>query len=302
MDMIERREFLGSTAAFMALAAASSCQASTPKRADISKQIQALEGVGRLGVCLYDTQTGEHSGHRQEEHFVMCSTFKLALAAVILREADQGRINLDEILPYGKADMVFNSPVAEANLAKGGMRIVDLARGTQTTSDNTAANLLTKKLGGPDALTAKLRAIGDQVTRIDRYEPEANFVLSADLRDTTTPLVFAQTVAKFTTGDLLKADSRAMLLKWMEETQTGKKRLRAGLPSNWRSGNKTGTGGTKGMTDKYNDVAITFPPGKAPIIIAAYYDSGREGDDSVRDKDQAVLAEVGRIAAKWVTG
>jgi beta-lactamase class A len=300
--MIERREFLGSAAALAALAASPGCYAKAPKRRDISEKFRALEGKGRLGVCLYDTQTGEHGGYREDEYFVMCSTFKLPLAAVILREADQGRINLDEVLPYGMVDMVANSPITQANVTKGGMRIVDLAQATQTTSDNVAANLLTKRLGGPAALTAKWRAVGDKITRSDRYEPMANFVLSADLRDTTTSLAMAQTVAKFTTGNLLNANSRAMLLKWMEETETGRKRIRAGLPANWRSGDKTGTGSAKGMTDKYNDVAITFPPGRAPVIIAAYYDTGRQGDEGMRDEDQAVLAEVGRIAAAWVTG
>ena len=119
---------------------------------------------------------------------------------------------------------------------------------------------------------------------------------------TTTPLVMAQTASRFLTGNLLKPSSRATLLKWMEETKTGTKRIRAGLPGDWRSGDKTGTGMAKGMTDKYNDVAITFPPGKAPIIISAYYDTGRQGDRDMHDEDQAVLAEVGRIAAKWVTG
>ena len=230
----------------------------------------------------------------------MCSTFKLSLAGVILREAGQGRIDLDDILPYTEADMVSNSPITEANMAKGGMRIVELAQATQTTSDNLAANLLIRRLGGPAVFTAKIRQTGDKVTRLDRYEPDMNLGLSADLRDTTTPLAMAQTASRFLTGNLLNAESRAMLLKWMVETRTGTKRIRAGLPAEWRSGDKTGTGLAKGMTDKYNDVAITFPPNHAPIIVAAYYDTGRQGD-TIRDEDQAVLAEVGRIAAKWVT-
>lgn len=299
--MIKRRELLAGSAALVALSVSQGCAATKPMRPDVAKYIRALEGLGRLGVCILDTQTGEYSGHRTDEHFVMCSTFKLPLAAVILQEADQGRLNLDEILPFGEADMVANSPITKANIARGGMRIVDLAQATQTTSDNVAANLLLKRLGGPEALTTKLRATGDKITRVDRYEPMANFVLSADLRDTTTPLAMAQTVARFTTGRLLKPQSRDILLKWMEDTRTGEKRIRAGLPANWRSGDKTGTGMSVGMTDKYNDVAITFPPGRAPIIIAAYYDTGRQGEE-MRDEDLAVLAQVGRIAAKWIVG
>ena len=298
--MIERRELLAGTAAMAALALPQACIAAKSSRPDIGPQIKELEGNGRLGVCLLDTKTGAYCGHRMQEHFVMCSTFKLSLVGVILREAGQGRIDLDEVLPYTEADMVSNSPITEANMAKGGMRIVELAQATQTTSDNLAANLLIRRLGGPAVFTAKIRQTGDKVTRLDRYEPDMNLGLSADLRDTTTPLAMAQTASRFLTGNLLNAESRAMLLKWMVETRTGTKRIRAGLPAEWRSGDKTGTGLAKGMTDKYNDVAITFPPNHAPIIVAAYYDTGRQGD-TIRDEDQAVLAEVGRIAAKWVT-
>ena len=297
--MIERRELLGGAVLVAAMAASSGCKAQPGKRPDIRAQISKLDGEGRLGVCILDTETGEYTGNREQEHFVMCSTFKLPLVAAILRDADQGKLQLDEVLTYSAADLVSNSPITEANVLQGGMRIVDLAQATQTTSDNVAANLLLKRLGGPEGLTARLRAMGDAVTRVDRYEPMANFVLSADLRDTTTPMGMAQSVARITTGELLKAESRAMLLKWMEETRTGSKRIRAGLPAPWRSGDKTGTGMAKGMTDKYNDIAITFPPSKAPIIIAAYYDTGRQGEE-MRDADMAVLAEVGRIAAKWV--
>jgi beta-lactamase class A len=84
----------------------------------------------------------------------------------------------------------------------------------------------------------------------------------------------------------------------MQNTDTGAHRLRAGLPAGWRSGNKTGTGRAEGTTNKCNDVAITFPPGRAPIVIAAYFDSG-EYTAQIERRHEAVLAEVGRIAADW---
>ena len=116
--------------------------------------------------------------------------------------------------------------------------------------------------------------MGDTVTRLDRYEPDLGLVLSADLRDTTSPLAMAQLVRRITTGDLLQSGSRERLLQWMKNTDTGPNRLRAGLPAEWSTGNKTGTGRAEGTTNKCNDVAITFPPGRPPIIIAAYFDSG----------------------------
>jgi len=296
--MIERRLFLGGTLGAAALLAGS-VKASTLRPFDAAQRLRSLEqGDARLGVCFLDTATGEVAGNRLEEHFAFCSTFKLALVGSYLREADAGRISLDEILPYGESDLLTWAPRTSENLQKGGMSIAALAQAAQEVSDGTAANLLVRRLGGPAAVTAKFREMGDNVTRLDRYEPMLGMVLSADMRDTTTPLAMANLVARLTTGDLLSPRSRQMLVDWMVSTVTGFKRLRGGLPADWRSGNKTGTGRATGTTNKVNDVAITFPPGRAPVIIAAYYDSG-EFTEQTEDRHQAVLAQVGKIAGVW---
>jgi beta-lactamase class A len=300
--MFTRRNFLIASAATTALLARPIGATTATRRFDAARRLQALEvGYARLGVCFLDTATGEVSGNRMDEYFAMCSTFKLALVAAYLREADRGRIDLDEILPYSEADLLPWAPVTRKNLAKGGMSIAELAQAAQELSDGVAANLLVKNLGGPSAVTAKFREMGDTVTRLDRYEPDLGLVLSADLRDTTSPLAMAQLVGRITTGDILQPESQERLLTWMQNTKTGPMRLRAGLPAEWRSGNKTGTGRTEGTTNKCNDIAITFPPGRSPIIIAAYFDSG-EYTEQTEARHQAVLAEVGRIAVDWAIG
>lgn len=297
--MFTRRNLLMTSAAASALAAMPASATLAARRFDAATRLAALEtGQARLGVCFLDTATGQVSGNRMEEHFAMCSTFKLALVAACLREADRGRIDLDEILPYSEAELLPWAPVTRKNLAKGGMSIVALMQAAQETSDGVAANLLIRRLGGPAAVTARIRDMGDTMTRLDRYEPDLGLVLSADLRDTTTPWAMAQLVRRITTGDILRTDSRARLLQWMQNTNTGPQRLRAGLPPQWRTGNKTGTGRTEGTTNKCNDIAITFPPGGNPIIISAYFDSG-EYTGQTEARHQAVLAEVGRIAAQW---
>jgi beta-lactamase class A len=300
--MFKRREFLMVPVAAAALMASPTVAAPATRRFDAAARLQSLEvGQARLGVCFLDTATGEASGRRMEEHFAMCSTFKLALVAACLREADRGRLDLAQVLAYSEADLLPWAPVTRKNVADGGMSIGALAQAAQERSDGVAANLLIKRLGGPAAVTAKFREMGDPVTRLDRYEPDLGLVLSADLRDTTSPLAMAQLVGRITTGDLLQSSSRERLLQWMQNTDTGSYRLRAGLPAEWRSGDKTGTGRTEGTTNKCNDVAITFPPGRPPIIIAAYFDSG-EYTAQIERRHEAVLAEVGRIAAQWAVG
>jgi beta-lactamase class A len=298
--MLNRRDFLMTSMAASTILAMPVASESAKRRFDAAERLQALEvGQARLGVCLLDTVTGEISGNRIEERFAMCSSFKLAMVAACLREVDNGRLKLEEILPYSEADLLPWAPVTRKHLAKGGLSIATLAQAAQEMSDGVAANLLVRRLGGPKVVTTKFREMGDTVTRLDRYEPDLGLVLSADTRDTTSPLAYAQLVRRILTGSILQHDSRERLLAWTRNTVTGAARLRAGLPIEWRTGNKTGSGRTEGTTNKCNDVAITFPPGKNPIIIAAYFDSG-EYTEKIEARHEAVLAEVGKIAAEWV--
>jgi beta-lactamase class A len=271
----------------------------TPPQGRLKSLEEATKG-GRLGVAIVDTAFGGVVGHRLDERFAMCSTFKMPLAAAILHKADKGELKLDEVLAYSKKDMVFHAPVTESNLGKGGMTIRELAQATQETSDNVAANLLMKRLGGPEAVTKIWRVWGDTITRIDNYEPAMNRVKPGEDRDCTTPQAMADLTAKILTSDALKPQSRNLLIRWMVDTQTGLKRIRAGLPKTWKAGDKTGTGaGNKDIGNKTNDVAIAWPPGRPPVIVAAFLESPYHGDD-IRDEDQRVLSDVGRIAASWL--
>lgn len=300
----DRRAFMSfAFAGALALPGLTACAAPLPKasaRKAPTEELMALEAKaqGRLGVGILDTATGELVGHRPDERFAMCSTFKLPLAAEVLRDVDAGRRKLDQFIPYSKGDMVSHAPVTGANLTAGGMTIGELAKATQITSDNPAANLILRELGGPAALTQRFRLAGDSVTRIDRYEPMMNFVVGDDPRDTTSPAAMAGLIARYLTTEYLSKASKGLLIDWMVETRTGAKRLRAGFPPEWKAGDKTGTGMADGMLDKYNDVAIFWPPGRAPIIVAAYYETAIAYGD-IRDEFQAVLAEVGRIASRW---
>lgn len=295
-DLARRAVLKGLVAAAAASFARPALVRAAPSNVFVDK-LAALEKAsgGRLGVYAFDWNANGGFGWRQDERFGLCSTFKLPLCAVVLREADAGRLSLDEQLSYTKADLLPNSPIAEKHLAQGAMSIGALAEAAQTTSDNAAANLLIRKLGGPERVTKLVRALGDPETRLDRYETMMNRVLPGEVHDTTTPRAMAETVVRLFTEDLLSKDSMQRLRGWMIATETGKRRLRAGLPADWTVGDKTGTAFTKAMANKTNDVAIAWMPGrKTPITVAAYYES--DGfHDRIRAEDEAVLAEVGRI-------
>lgn len=300
VQTLNRRQVLIGTATLFA--ATSACAKS---KSDIfSTQLAALESGsgGRLGVSILDTHRGKSIGHRANERFTMCSTFKMPLAAAILARADAGLVSLDEMLPYAEADLAGHAPVAKANLAKGAMSVGQCAEAAQVESDNTAANLLLRRIGGPEALTAFFRSIGDRVTRLDRYEPELNASHGSDTRDTTTPGAMAWSLSRILAGSVLKPASRDRLIGWMEATKTGAMRIRAGLPAGWRAGDKTGTYLSDGdFANKYNDIAIIWRPGRpAPFIVTTFLESAQKGGPDIKASDQAVLAGVGRVAAEWI--
>ncbi len=168
--------------------------------------------------------------------------------------------------------------------------MAELCAAAVTLSDNTAGNLLLESFGGPAGLTAHVRSLGDTTTRLDRTEPTLNDVAPGDPRDSTTPLAMLGLLRQTLLGTALAASSRAQLAAWLEASRTGGQRLRAGVPAGWRVGNKTG-GGPRNAT---HDIGVIWPPGRAPVLVAAYFIDAA-GTEAERN---AVLAEVGRLAAR----
>lgn len=243
---------------------------------------------GRLGIALLDTVTGRRIGHRQDELFPMCSTFKWVLAAMVLDKAAEGAISLDQRLPIRAGDLMEHAPTTRRHVGKD-LTVRDLCRTTMVTSDNPAANVLLRKMGGPAAVTDFLRAQGDTVTRNDRYEPEMNRFVPGDPRDTTSPAAMAATLQHLVLGDRLAAASRQQLADWLIDNETGDACLRAGLGPRWRVGDKTGSNGR----DTRNDIAVLWPlEGGKPWVLTAYLQGARVGS-AQRD---AVLARVGTLA------
>jgi beta-lactamase class A len=244
---------------------------------------------GRLGVAAVDPASGRRADYRGDERFPMCSTFKLLAAAFVLARVDRGHEKLDRRVVFADKDIVPYSPVTKDHVGSGGMSMAEICEAAMTLSDNTAGNLMLASFGGPSALTHYVRSLDNGVTRLDRIETALNEATPGDPRDTTSPAAMVGTMQRLLVGDALSAGSRERLVGWLLANKTGDKRLRAGLPADWRVGDKTGTGGNGSA----NDVAIVWPPGRAPILVAVYF-TGSTISDEARN---AVIANAGRIVA-----
>jgi beta-lactamase class A len=261
--------------------------------------LAAIEGRlgGRLGVAAYAAEQALVR-HRADERFPLCSTFKVLAVAAILARVDAGSESLDRTVRYGADDLLSYAPVTrkalEAAGGTGQLSVSALCAAALEWSDNTAVNLLLVPLGGPAGLTAWLRGLGDPVTRLDRTEPTLNEAIPGDPRDTTTPEAMRVTLGRILLGSVLSPSSRARLEGWMVASQTGFKRLRAGLPKDWPVGDKTGSGDN----GSFNDVAILRPPGHAPAIAAVYM----TGATAPAEVVESAYAEIGRLIAARAAG
>jgi beta-lactamase class A len=225
----------------------------------------------RIGVAALDTGSGRRIAWRAQERFVMCSTFKLSLAAATLHKVDKGAEKLDRLVRYDKSVPIGVSPATRKNVDRG-MTVSALCEAAIIYSDNGAANLLLAALGGPAALTAWWRTIGDSLTRLDNNEPKLN--VPDGRRNTTTPAAMLADLKTLLLGAALSPASRAQLLTWLRENTTGANRLKAGLPPGWQIGDKTGTGPDQfGLV---NDIGIIFPPDRKPILAVVYTEHGNE--------------------------
>ncbi|WP_407353049.1 class A beta-lactamase [Luteimonas sp. R10] len=295
--MIDRRGFLRATGAAIALAGLGKTAAAmdAPGLPGLAPTLAELarDSGGRLGVAVLDGGSGRQAGLHADERFPMCSTFKFLLAAAVLQRVDRGRERLDRSVPIAESDLVPHSPLTEKHVGADGMRVGDLCRATMIWSDNAAANLLLRTLGGPAGLTRFARDLGDPHTRLDRWEPELNSAIPGDPRDTTTPAAMARHLQRLLLGDVLHAASRALLAGWLVDNRTGDARLRAGLPNGWRVGDKTGTSINAADQGSANDIAIVWPPGRRSLLIACYLTEAAPDIDAMN----AVHAAVARAVA-----
>jgi beta-lactamase class A len=266
-------------------AAAASLWAAPAFAADQFGAIEARVG-GRLGVAALDVARGARLGHRADERFPMCSTFKAMAAAATLKRVDAGAERLDRFIRYSAADLFSYAPVTRAHVADGGLPLSDLLAAAVELSDNTAANLILASIGGPAGWTRFVRSLGDATSRLDRNEPTLNTSIPGDPRDTTTPSAMVGDLSATLLGNALSPASRERLAGWMVACQTGQKRLRAGLPSPWRIGDKTGTGDHATT----NDIAVCWTPA-GPIVIACYFTGAGSASPDARE---AAIADVAR--------
>ena len=289
-----RRAFLRATAiavpalTLSARVWAQDADAFTNRAADELAALEARYGT-RLGVYALDAGNGSQIRYRADQRFPMCSTFKVILAAAVLARSERELGLLKQRIAYDKSNLVTYSPITEKHVGAG-LTVAELCAAALRYSDNTAGNLLMRLVGGPTAVTAYARSIGDDKFRLDRWETRLNTAIPGDPRDTTTPASMGRDLESLLLGVALQRAQRDQLIAWMLGNTTGAKRIRAAMPANYQVADKTGAGdyGTA------NDIGLIYPPNRRPVIIAIYSTRQIEG---AKWSDE-LIAEAARVVVK----
>ncbi|NED98421.1 class A beta-lactamase [Phytoactinopolyspora alkaliphila] len=265
----------------------------TPGIISADEEFAELENTydARLGVYAVDTGANQEIAYRADDRFGHASTFKALLCGVVLQE--NSIEDLDRVITYTSDDLVFHAPITEQHVETG-LSIGELCEAAVRYSDNTATNLLLDEVGGPSGLGRALQENGDDVISVDRYEIEMSSAVPGDTRDTSTARSIGTSLRTFVLDDALSGDKQALLTAWLVENTTGDDLIRAGLPDDWVVGDKTGNGGY----GTRNDIAVAWPPGRDPIVIAVLSSRDEEG----AEHDDQLIADTAEIIADALTG
>ncbi|MBO0678811.1 class A beta-lactamase [Mycolicibacterium sp. S2-37] len=260
---LTRRQTLGGLLAVGLLASVPRTALATPAPDTGTLDLKVIENRhrARIGAYAVDLGTAATLHHRADERFAMCSTFKAYAAGRVLELTDQGRLDLRTPIPVNAADIVANSPVTEQRVGAT-MQLAEVCEAALTRSDNAAGNLLLRTIGGPGDVTAFARTLGDDQTRLDRWETELNSATPGDLRDTTTPQGLCRGYRQLLTGTALSSSARVTLDGWMRANVTSGQRFRAAVPAGWTTADKTGAG-DYGST---NDAGLILGPTGQRVI------------------------------------
>lgn len=289
-----RRNFFRLALSALALSGSSVVKLVTAQESILQGTAEELEqSLGaRLGISVFDEETGRSWSYNADQRFPMCSTFKLLAVGAFLARVDRGEDSLQRRVIIERDDLVSYSPATETRVGGEGMTMAEICEAALTLSDNTAGNKILESIEGPQGLTRFVRSLGDEVTRLDRWETELNEALVGDPRDTTSPNAMVNTLRKLLLGNVLSKEGRQQLSTWMQANQTGDAKLRAGLPSAWVVGDKTGGGDNGTMAD----VGVLWPENRKPIFVAVYMTETQASFDNRNEG----IAEIARALSQTI--
>jgi beta-lactamase class A len=284
---------------------------------------------GQVGIAIARDDGSWMISHRGDELFPQQSVSKTWVTMALLDAVDKGQVRLDEPVTVRDQDLTVFSRSMEQKVGEEGYATTydELVRLALIHSDNTANDVNLKRAGGPSAVRAMIAEKGLGSIRFgpgegplqagtaglvwqSEYRKDRAFQIArarlplatrekaiwryiADPPDGASPVAIARALLRLNRGELLSPASTRYMLTRMSESETGPKRLRAGLPYGWGFLHKTGTGQDLfGLTAGYNDAALVTAPDGTTYAIVVLIRSTRVSVPKRMEFMQAISAMV----------
>jgi beta-lactamase class A len=286
-----------------------------------------------VGVALIHVESGAWFAVHGDQRYPMASVYKLPIAVELLTQVSQGALTMDRLVPIGPSDIRACCTLSRKHPQGGvSLSVAELLELMIIESDNTAADVVLKLVGGPPIVERRMRALGFTAINVNRYEGDIAFEMTGvvnppplaewtlelqrrlvsevtpaaldaararyttDPRDTATPEEMARFLGRLQLGDLLPRRYTDLLLDLMARAQTGPRRLKALLPPETVVAHKTGT-----TAIVINDVGIIALPEDGAIrghlAIAAFVMNGVGVN-----RMQRTIAQLAGAAFEFFTG
>ena len=263
---------------------------------NLRKEIENLVHTinGSVGVGVKHLESGDTLTIHGKDHFPMQSVYKFHLALAVLADVDKGKLTTDQKVLIRKEDYFpTHSPLAD-KYPDGNVELTigELLSHTVSTSDNVACDILFELVGGPKKVEAYIHGLGVKDIAIVNTEREMHQVWNAQFNNWTTPQAMAQVLELFYQGKILTSQSTNLLVKIMEQTSTGKKRIKGHLPAGTVVAHKTGMGGNDaGVISAINDVGVVTLPSGDHFAIVLFVSNPKDSIETV----EAVMAKVSKL-------
>jgi len=235
--------------------------------AELTERLKTLcrDAGGDVGIAVVHVETGRTIEIEGGKALPLYSVFKLPLAIAVLKDVEEKRASLDQKVKVGPEDLApgaqLNTDLWQKAVEKTVAELLELSI---IRSDNTSSDKLLQLIGGPAAVTNRMRALG--FSNIDIKYTVREFSAHRDKPNTGSAADLGHLLARLQRGEVLAAPQTELLLGFMTRALTGERRLRGNLPSGTEVADKTGTGEAGATT---NDVGlITLPGGKGHLAMA----------------------------------
>jgi beta-lactamase class A len=272
------------------------CAVSASAQQPLRQQIRdiANEAHGKVSVACSLPGSALNCDLNPHAHPPMQSVFKLPLALTVLHHVEQGAFSLDQPVRFLPQDRILPhvySPLQDQYPDAGvDVPLHELLRLAVSLSDNVAADVLLRFVGGTKAVNAYIVSLGINGFHLRDSEAVLHREVSAQYRNWFEPAGAVQLLRMISDNSPLTREQTDLLVVWMTPSDRTN-RLEGDLPIGVRVAHKSGTSDVdNGVAHATNDIGL-IPLTDGRRIAVAVFVTDSTADLATREK---VIARIGR--------